>query len=343
MPISLDKLITKFNEKEKLFDIAMTKKFGLRYTNYREKYLKSFSFEEDLDFPLYLMVEQTYQCNLKCPSCIHGYADEKTKYNANNEYSVMPMDMFKKIVDEGAHYNLPSLGVMVNDEPLLVKNLPERINYAREKGIMDIIMTTNGNLFNEKKIKEVVEAGVTRILFSIDSASEETYKKTRPGKGAFKKVIENMKLLKKYKETKNLDIPYTRASMVVSKNNEKDYSKFRNFFYNLVDGVEFQTFSTYYDKNKDIIPSNSINIDNFICTDPWNKTIIRQNGDVLPCCSFYGYEIPMGNIKTDTIFNIYNSKKFKKIKQEVKSQQYTRKPCIECSKSFYKVNDVTYS
>ena len=84
------------------------------------------------------------------------------------------------------------------------------------------------------------------------------------------------------------------------------------FFYNLVDGVEFQTFSTYYDKNKDIIPSNSVNIDNFICTDPWNKTIIRQNGDVLPCCSFYGYEIPMGNIKTDTIFNIYNSKKFKK-------------------------------
>ena len=230
MPISLDKLITKFNEKEKLFDIAMTKKFGLRYTNYREKYLKSFSLEEDRNFPLYLMVEQTYQCNLKCPSCIHGYADEKTKYNANNEYSVMPMDMFKKIVDEAAHYNLPSLGVMVNDEPLLVKNLPERINYAREKGIMDIIMTTNGNLFNEKKIKEVVDAGVTRILFSVDSASEETYKKTRPGKGAFKKVIENMKLLKKYKETKNLNIPYTRASMVVSKNNEKDYSKFRNFF-----------------------------------------------------------------------------------------------------------------
>ena len=96
--------------------------------------------------------------------------------------------MFKKIVDEAAHYNLPSLGVMVNDEPLLVKNLPERINYAREKGIMDIIMTTNGNLFNEKKLEEVVDAGVNDFILS-RLASEETYKKTRPGKGAFKRLL----------------------------------------------------------------------------------------------------------------------------------------------------------
>ena len=51
-----------------------------------------------------------------------------------------------------------------------------------------------------------------------------------------------MRLLKKYKDTKNFSIPYTRASMVVSKNNQKDYFKFREVFKDLVDGVEFQTF-----------------------------------------------------------------------------------------------------
>ncbi len=320
MTTNFSQLITKFNEKEKLFDIAMTKKFGQRYIDYRKKYQESFNYQ-DLKFPIYLQIEQTYQCNLKCPTCIHGYSDEKIKFNANKDFSVMPMELFKKIVDEAAEQNCPSINLTVNDEPLLVKNLPERINYAKEKGIMDIIMTTNGNLFTEKKIKEVVDAGITRILFSVDAASSETYKITRPGKGSFEKVLENMRLLKKYKETKNFSIPYTRASMVISKNNQKDYLKFREVFKDLVDGVEFQTFSSYYDKNTDLIPSDSEKVLDFSCTDPWNKTIIRQNGDVLPCCSFYGYELPMGNVNKDTIYNIYNSKEFKKIKQEVKDRK----------------------
>ena len=44
-----------------------------------------------------------------------------------------------------------TLGIHVYDEPLLVKNLAERIQYASQKGFMDIIMTTNGNLLDEKK------------------------------------------------------------------------------------------------------------------------------------------------------------------------------------------------
>ena len=131
--------------------------------------------------------------------------------------------------------------------------------------------------------------------------------------------------------------------MVVSKNNQKDYFKFREVFKDLVDGVEFQTFSSYYNKNIDLIPSDSEKILDFSCTDPWNKTIIRQNGDVLPCCSFYGYELPMGNVNKDTIYNIYNSEEFKKIKQEVKNRKYSKKPCVNCANSFYKVNDINYS
>ena len=318
----------------------MTKKFGQRYIDYRKQYLNLFKKEYELDFPLYIMLEQTYQCNLRCPSCIHGYLKDKNKFNVNKEVSVMTMQLYKKIIDEAAEYKCPSLAMMGYDEPLLVKNLPERINYAREKGFMDIIMTTNGNLFDENKIKQIVDAGITRILFSVDAATSETYKITRPGKGSFTNVIRNMRLLKEYKEKNNLVIPYTRASMVVTKNNENEYVKFREKFIDLVDGIEFQTFSTYYNKNTNIIPTNAEKIVDFSCSEPWARTIIRQNGDVLPCCTFYGYELPMGSIKKETIYNIYNSKEFKKIKQEVKSKEYSKLPCIECSNSFYTSPDM---
>ena len=75
----------------------------------------------------------------------------KKKFDVNEEGSVMSMELYTKIIDEAAKYNCPSLGLHVYDEPLLVKNLAERIQYASQKGFMDIIMTTNGNLLDEKK------------------------------------------------------------------------------------------------------------------------------------------------------------------------------------------------
>ncbi len=332
-------LLNKFNKKEKLFNEEMKKIYKNRYTDYRNKYFNQFKHAEDLNFPLYIMLEQTYKCNLSCPSCIHGYDETKAKYDVKDSPSVMEMELFKKIVDEASKFKCPSLAVMVNDEPLLVKNIGERIKYAKDKGFMDIIMTTNGNLLTEKKIKEVVEAGITRILFSVDAASQETYKITRPGKGSFEKVINNMKLLRDYKIKQKLIIPYTRASMVISKNNQHEINKFINYFSDLVDGVEFQTISTYYNLMNDLIPEGRDvkKVTDFSCSEPWQKIIIRQNGDVLPCCSYYGYQLKMGNVKETSIYDVYNSAKFKKIKNEVKLKEYSNIPCTECSKSLYKV------
>ena len=54
---------------------------------------------------------------------------------------------------------------------------------------MDIIMTTNGNLFNEKKIKEVVDTEVTRILFSVTLQMKKLIKKLGPAKVLLKKLL----------------------------------------------------------------------------------------------------------------------------------------------------------
>ena len=53
-------------------DAEQLKRYGARYTQYRSQYDAAGRFEYEPPFPLYLMLEQTYLCNLRCPMCIQG-------------------------------------------------------------------------------------------------------------------------------------------------------------------------------------------------------------------------------------------------------------------------------
>jgi MoaA/NifB/PqqE/SkfB family radical SAM enzyme len=84
-------------------------------------------------------------------SCVHGYPEIRKKYSLG--VNCMPWDLYEKIVLEGGENNCPSISTHNNDEPLLIKDLEKRISFAKDHGFMDIIMTTNGVLFTEEKIK----------------------------------------------------------------------------------------------------------------------------------------------------------------------------------------------
>ena len=57
--------------------------------------------------------------------------------------------------------------------------------YAKDQGVMDIHLTTNGTLFSkENKIKQLFDSGIDKLIFSIDDAHdksiEEIYKDKKP-------------------------------------------------------------------------------------------------------------------------------------------------------------------
>ncbi|MER3482839.1 MAG: GTP 3',8-cyclase MoaA [Meiothermus sp.] len=60
-------------------------------------------------------------------------------------------------------------------EPLVRKELAQMIEAAREIGIPDIAITTNGMLF-KRKAKDLVAAGLQRLNLSMDSVTPEIFK-----------------------------------------------------------------------------------------------------------------------------------------------------------------------
>lgn len=71
-------------------------------------------------------------------------------------------------------------------EPLVRKELPQMIAVAKELGIQDIAITTNGLLF-ARKAKELMNAGLKRINLSMDAVTPEVFKAMTRG-GQVEKV-----------------------------------------------------------------------------------------------------------------------------------------------------------
>jgi radical SAM protein with 4Fe4S-binding SPASM domain len=331
-----DELPERYDTSLSLIDGEMTRRYGDRYVEYRRQYAQTGKFQYEPEFPLYLMLEQTYRCNLRCPSCIQGFPGRKSRFNTN--CVVMPRSVFDRVILEGERYRCPSIAFMVNDEPLLVKDLPERVAFAKKHGFMDLFVTTNGNLLYPDVMERLLEAGITRILFSLDAAIPETYKKVRPD-GDFSVTMSNLEALLEYKKAKGLILPAVRVSFVATKLNIHELKLFIETFAKRVDYLEIQPFSVYYDANADLIPPNAERIKDFRCTDPWRKLIIRPNGDVLPCCAFYGYEIVLGNSLHTSLKDIFQSPQYQQLRQDSKKSTYRLSPCLACFNSFYEVKE----
>lgn len=309
-------------------------RYGRRYRDYRKQYELASNLKHEFRFPIYIMLEQTYRCNLKCVYCIHGYPHLRKRYDLG--VSCMPLDLYKRIILEGEKFGCPSIAMMNNDEPLLVKDLGQRIAFAKRHGFMDIIMTTNGNLMTERNIKEIVDAGITKVLFSIDAATEKTYKKVRVG-GNFKKVLWAIEKITLYRRKLKTGLPILRASFVSSSVNQHEIALFIRKFSKIVDYVDVQPFLAYYHANRSFIPNNTPKVSDFHCNQPWRNLIVRGNGDVLPCCSFYGPEIVVGNLYWNSLYEIFNYGLMKQLRIDSKEARYRNVACRECANAFYKL------
>jgi MoaA/NifB/PqqE/SkfB family radical SAM enzyme len=156
-----------------------------KFSKYREDWKKSQKFEKEFKFPLYILTELTFSCNYRCPQCVLGDKEETKKLQP--EISEMPFELFKKIIDEAEKFDCTALCMNHTNEPLLVKDLVKRIEYARDHGFLDILMNTNGELLNEEISFKLLQSGLTRLMISLDANTVETFKEIRVG-GNFEKV-----------------------------------------------------------------------------------------------------------------------------------------------------------
>jgi len=182
--------------------------------------------------PYILELRPTSRCNLKCISC------GQSKQDGLDEISE---EKLTNLIQEASSIGVSRLEVCGGGEPLMRTTTLTTIMLLAKKLGMEGCLTTNGTLFTEDIVKNLVAVEWDEILLSLDGPDAETHDYLRQTKGCFNKVIKSLKLFKKWKKKLNKTKPVIKLVPVL---NNKNYDKLKRFMeiaksYNLME-VRFQ-------------------------------------------------------------------------------------------------------
>lgn len=271
--------------------------------------------------PFRVMIENTNICNADCVFCPHKIMKRKT--------GIMEMGLFKKIADECQRLGIGYVTVYGFGEPLLDKSFFDRINYCKSLGIPRVTTNTNAMYFDTKKIGQVFDSGLDEIYISFDAATERTYKKIRPGLD-FSVVENNIFSLINEKRKRNSAKPEIILSFVESSLNASETHKYIKKWQGKADHV---SISYIHNWTGDV----TYGIKNLTkkrdpCRLLWTDMVISVNGDVPLCCNDYENKVILGNIKKQSIKEIWGGKRLACIRKFHRFGQFTNAGiCSRCT------------
>ena len=329
---------------EKDIEEQLSSILGQKFVDYRKKWKAVNNFELLTDFPLYLQVELHQICNLRCPSCTIGMPDSA----ANAKYVTdahIDWELYKKIILEGEKYGCPALNPQGVNEPLLSPDLEDHIKFASQHGFIDIMMNTNATLLSEERAKKLLDSGLTRIRFSLDSATEDLYKKVRVG-GNYDTVMKNIERFIEMRNASGSKLPVVGVNFVRMSVNEHEEELFIKKWENKADFIAFQEFmppETEFDYSS-MYPSDSIYHtdmrEGFNCQQPWQRFFIHNTGEVCPCCAWFSSELSMGNVANQSLYDIWNSEKMNSLRSIHKEGKFWENEwCKKCVVSTCNMNE----
>lgn len=273
------------------------------------------------DFPIHLDLETITNCNLKCFMCIQSFDPPKTEK--------METSLFKKIIDEGTKKGVCSIKTQYRGEPLLDNRMIEMVKYAKDKGVIEAMFNTNATLLTEEKAKGLIDAGLDKLICSVDGYTKEVYENIRIG-GKFETVLGNIKRLQTLKKNMGKDKPTVRVQMVDTPRNHREIEDYIKFWGEIADHVAVEDMLDWEAKEKDDTP-----LPNWACAQLWQRVIILADGDVLPCCrAIQGGNKKLmvaGNAKKQSIEDIWKGKKLKQLRLlHMSGESHKIKMCSFC-------------
>jgi len=159
--------------------------------------------------PRTLIISLTSKCNIKCKMCKIPLEHWDFPHNKLNEiFALFPY--LKKIIWHGG-------------EPFLYPYIEELIVEAGKYNIEQII-STNGLLLNEGKIKKIINSGM-ELNISIHGLTKEVYESIHCG-ASYNVLLNNIELIKKIKTKSEKTIKYGLKFLVMKSN----YKQVKNLY-----------------------------------------------------------------------------------------------------------------
>jgi MoaA/NifB/PqqE/SkfB family radical SAM enzyme len=255
---------------------------------------------DEAPLPEIVQIESTNICNAKCVFCPRDDMERKQ--------GIMDMALFTKIVDECAALGIGHVRMHNYGEPFVDRALVEKVRYAKQKGIPQVGMISNGSLINEAAARGMIEAGLDAINISVDASGKEVFESTRVGL-KYDKVIANIERLLALREQAGRRRPKLILSFV-RQNNSEDEHAFIEHWRTKADKIhitDLHNWAGTLNQKSDV---------NYPCYRPWLTFTALWDGRVSLCCADFDGSTILGDLRTHTISEIWNSSTYRALRRE---------------------------
>jgi radical SAM protein with 4Fe4S-binding SPASM domain len=241
-------------------------------------------------------------------------------------------DLYKRLVDEGAHQGLASLKFNYLGEPLMNPRLAEMIRYAKDAGVLDVMLNTNATLLTERHARELIESDLDKLFFSFDSPIREHYNEIRVN-GNYDKTLWNIRRFHEIREEMSSQKPFTRVAMVRMRENEEEWEAFKDLFEPIVDAVAYQDYLDHSNQGQTakVVVEQQQSGKPFCCPQLWQRMFVHPDGVVTPCCLDSGRTLQMGNVKEQSAREIWRGREYERLRELHRSGRIEEIPtCAGC-------------
>src|SRR6188472_3217327 len=250
--------------------------------------------------PEIVQIESTNICNAKCVFC--------PRDEMHRRQGIMSLDLYKKIVDECVELGITHVRVHNYGEPFVDRKLVEKVRYAKEKGIREVGMISNGSLITEEVARGMIEAGLDAINISVDASGKDVFESTRIGL-KYDKVIANIERLVALREQAGRRRPKLILSFV-RQNTSEDEHAFIEHWRTKADKIhitDLHNWAGTLNQKSDV---------NYPCYRPWLTFTALWDGRVSLCCADFDGSTILGDLRTHTISEIWNSDTYRALRRE---------------------------
>lgn len=255
---------------------------------------------DEAPLPEIVQIESTNICNAKCVFC--------PRDDMHRKQGVMDMALFRKIVDECAALGIEHVRMHNYGEPFVDRSLVEKVRYAKQAGIPQVGMISNGSLITEAAARGMIEAGLDAINISVDASGREVFERTRLGL-KYDKVIGNIERLVAIRRELNRTRPKLILSFV-RQNDSTDEQAFIEHWRQIADKIhvtDLHNWAGTLNQQSEV---------NYPCYRPWLTFTALWDGRVSLCCADFDGRTILGDLRTSSIREIWNSDAYRSVRRQ---------------------------
>jgi len=250
--------------------------------------------------PEIVQIESTNICNARCVFC--------PRDQMHRRQGVMDEALFRKVADDCAALGIRHVRLHNYGEPFVDRHLTDKIAYAKQKGIAEVGVISNGSLIDEQVARGVIDAGLDAINISVDASGREVFERTRIGL-EYDKVIANIERLVRIRAELGRTHPKLILSFVRQDNSDEERA-FIDHWRTIADKIHITDLHNW---------AGTLNRDSDVrypCYRQWLTFTVLWDGRVSLCCADFDGRVILGDMRTSNIRDIWESEAYRQVRRE---------------------------